>query len=358
MRPFSALYYIRENKGRSFIVIFMFFLTMLIFIAGNYISSLRWFWDRIIEYDRKTVNISALPSDEDFADYASVLETLGNDKDLELIKWSTHGYGGLSWKCTLGFEMGSVSFCAHSVDDMKRLMDHLGIECDMSRAKPGSIFISKSMADNTGHKIGDIIKIGDGEFCLDGIFDDEGFAVFLILFEQDDMRTYVISNSLSDTELRSRVESVCEGKKVKVGVDMGTEIDKQFEPFDVIFMGSLVCLSIVLAVPVNSVLTGQYMKRTYEFGIYRAIGIKRRSVFKKVFCEIMTMDAIAIVSGILFDLLLTFLLNELLYIPDGKYLPYASMLGLEGVILSNLLVLIPSVIFKGRMMLKADVTEF
>ena len=56
--------------------------------------------------------------------------------------------------------------------------------------------------------------------------------------------------------------------------------------------------------------------------------------------------------------LLTFLLNELLYIPKGQYLPYVSWLGLTCFLISNLTVMVPMLIAKGVRMGRADVTEF
>jgi len=100
------------------------------------------------------------------------------------------------------------------------------------------------------------------------------------------------------------------------------------------------------------------MKRTYEFGVYRAIGRSRREVFRKIASEILLQDLIGIVSGLALVLLGTFLLNELVFIPTGKYLPYFSDLGVMGAVLCNLLALLPLIFFKSRAMNRADVTEF
>ena len=56
--------------------------------------------------------------------------------------------------------------------------------------------------------------------------------------------------------------------------------------------------------------------------------------------------------------LATFLLNELYYIPGGRFLPYFSWLGVLCFVISNLTVLLPMILSKGRRMGKADVTEF
>ncbi|MBE5933960.1 MAG: FtsX-like permease family protein, partial [Lachnospiraceae bacterium] len=106
------------------------------------------------------------------------------------------------------------------------------------------------------------------------------------------------------------------------------------------------------------VVTGQYMKRIYEFGVYRALGRSKREVKTKVAAEIIGMNVMACAIGIGISSIFTYLINELLYIPTGRYLLYFSDLGIKGFLLCDLLVVIPLVLSKGRMMCKADVTEF
>ena len=87
-------------------------------------------------------------------------------------------------------------------------------------------------------------------------------------------------------------------------------------------------------------------------------GISKAGIYKKCTAEILMMDVIAVVVGVILILLLSFLMNELLYIPTGKYLPYYSDIGLKGFLVSNLLVVVPTVLLKGRGMSRADITEF
>ena len=135
-------------------------------------------------------------------------------------------------------------------------------------------------------------------------------------------------------------------------------MDRLIGPFKSIFMLASILLSIVLSVIVNSVITGQYIRRTYEFGVYRAIGISRLGIYKKCAAEILSMDMIAILIGGALVLILTFILNEIKFIPEGKYLPYFSSMGLMGFVISNLLVTVPTILLKGHSMSRADVTEF
>ncbi len=363
MKPLSAFNYIRANRGRSALVIFMLFLTIMATIAGNYIASVDWYWAKAIEYDKEAVLISGLSVDEGFADYGSVIEDLEADEDLTILHRSSYGYSGIAWTCTMGFEMGSSSFVFDNADDMKAFFDHVGVECDYSNIHDGSVVMSCALANNKGLELGDIVDYSvdhniTGEYTLDAIIDDDSFIVFYVEHSAKNYRAYVMSDTMSGDELRDHIRSVIGERKVKVERSMEEELMEELSIFYVMFYLGVVLLSLMLAVTVNSVLTGHYIKRTYEFGVLRAIGLTKRNIRNKVFCEIMAMDIIAIVLGAAVVLLVTFLLNELLYLPKGQYLPYISDMGLAGAALSNLTVIVPTIILKGRKMTKADVTEF
>lgn len=56
---------------------------------------------------------------------------------------------------------------------------------------------------------------------------------------------------------------------------------------------------------INSVAIEQYLKRTYEFGIYKALGRSRKGVKLKVAAEVLSMNFIACLILIIFTLLLS-----------------------------------------------------
>lgn len=365
MRPLSALYYIKENKMRSFIVVFMLFLTTFLFLAGNYIHSINYYWDKAGEYSDEIFVVSAITTDEDFKEFAAFYSDLCNDEKLTVMERTSHGYVGLDWICTMGFEMGSVSYVFDTPEDMKTAFDKLGIECDFSDIKDRSVVMSSALAAQHNLKKGDIIdsKIDEdinGEYTLDAIINDNSYILFYVIKSSDEMplRANVMSDELSGNELRDYINSIKGDRKGLISGSSREEIQSQLEPFILIFFAAIILLSGVFSVIVNSVITGHYIKRTYEFGVYRAIGISKAGIYKKCTAEILMMDVIAVVVGVILILLLSFLLNELLYIPTGKYLPYYSDIGLKGFLVSNLLVVVPTVLLKGRGMSRADITEF
>ena len=68
MKPYSALYYVKENKGRSLLIAIMFFLTTLLMLGGNYIRSNYYYWEGIIDFTEKVVEVEASVNDEEFRD--------------------------------------------------------------------------------------------------------------------------------------------------------------------------------------------------------------------------------------------------------------------------------------------------
>ena len=59
IKPFSALYYMKENRGRAVLCIFMMFLATLMFLAGNYIHSELYTFEKEFEYSDKLVLVNA-----------------------------------------------------------------------------------------------------------------------------------------------------------------------------------------------------------------------------------------------------------------------------------------------------------
>jgi ABC-type antimicrobial peptide transport system permease subunit len=203
-------------------------------------------------------------------------------------------------------------------------------------------------------------KALDTTYTIDALIEEDTFTVFY-LYEtkpEDYFRMYVYSDSMEGDALYSYLTNLIGDRQVKLISRMKTEVHNSLVPMHIILIAGGFLLSVILAVTVNSVVNGQYIKRTYEFGVYRALGLSKGTVFRKCASELLFMDMIAIVIGAAVHFLLTFLLNELLYIPKGQYLPYVSWLGLTCFLISNLTVMVPMLIAKGVRMGRADVTEF
>lgn len=363
MKPLSAITYVRENKGRAGIIIFLFFFTTLLYLAGNYVDSVYYYWDRAMEYSDRLCVVSWTSADEDGEDYNTFRKRLESDEKLIVQGKSGRGYRGLPWICTMGFEMGSASMVFNSPEDLKEAFDVFGIKADLSDVTDGSVCLSSALARQYGLKKGDVLDASvsegiEGRYVISAILEDDSYILFYVDYTPNEYRLNVLSRELCGPELRDYVNELRGDLKVQVDQSTRKGVESQFEPFLYVFGAGIVLLSLVLAVIVNSVIAGQYAARTYEFGVYRAIGISKREVYGKCAREILLMDLIAILCGAALSFSFTFLTNELYYLPAGRYLPYGSEIGLYGFVASNLLVVVPTILLKGRSMSKADVTEF
>ncbi len=366
MRPLSPLYYIRENKIRSLIIIFMLFLTTLLFLAGNYIDSVYYYWDPYMDYSDKLFDVSALSTDEDYREFGEFYKDLLEDESLIVMPRSPSGYAGLQWMSTLGFQMGSSSFVFETPEDLKTAFEVFGINADLSEVEDGTVCISKALAAQYGLKKGDVIDSGVregflGSYRIAALLDDESFIVFYVAhseYEGDPVRLNVLGRDISGDELYQHIIEIQGDRKADISIPERKLIDEQFKPFILIFGAGIIFLSIILSVVVNSVITGQYLERRYEFGVFRAIGLTKAEIYRKVALELLVMDYIAYLAGAGMIFLFTLLMNELVYLPKGQYLPYYSDIGLNAFLISNALVMVPTIFLKGRSMSKCDVTEF
>lgn len=277
---------------------------------------------------------------------------------------SARGFSGMQHGTVLNLEMGGWSYIFNSVQDMQKVFDHLGIEGDFSKCKHRSMILSEDFAKDRGIRLGDRLdhsfdKGFDGEYTVDAIIDDGSFCTFYIYEDDDNLgRLYIYSDTMEGRELYDYVKKVAGDRKVQVMEPERSTILPQFHVFYVVFYVIDILIAVVLAVTINSVVTGQYLKRIYEFGIYKAIGRSSKQMKAKVAAEVLFMDLIACLIGFAAIFLFTYLINELVYTPRGLYLLYWSKIGVIGFIICDILIVLPLILSKGRLMSKADVTEF
>lgn len=362
-RPLSAFYYIKENRSRGAVLVVLLFLTTLFYLAGNYIDSVGYYWEKAVDYDDRICLVGALSADEDQRDYKEFIKLLEEDDSLIVMPRSGRGFSGLEWKCTMGFEMGSYSFAFNSPEDMKTAFDRLGIEADLSDTGDRCVVMSSALARQYGLEAGSVLDSSvngsiPGSYRVSALTEDDSYVLFYVHEDTNLTRANIMSDTLSGDELRRYLEEKRGDLRVFIPECLRDTIAAQLDPFFRIFIFTMFVLSVIHATTINAVLAGHFIKRRYEFGIYRAMGMPRKDVFKKVASEICLADLIAVLCGAVFNLLLTFMLNELVYIPAGEYLPYFSTAGLSGFILSNLTVVIPVILIRSSSMCRADVTDF
>lgn len=364
INPFSAFYYMKENKGRTGHCIFMMILATLMILAGNYIHSEMYTFEKEFEYSDKIVVACVQSTDEEYREFAEFKKKVQEDEKLEYVDSTAYGFSGMQHGTVLNLEMGGWSYVFNSVSDMEKVFNHLGIKGDFSDCKHRSMVISEDFAKDKRIKVGDELDHSfdsnlDGTYTVDVIIDDGSFCTFYIYEDDDSLgRLYIYSETMEGEKLYDYVKNLAGDSKVQISESERSSVLPQFYVFYVIFYMIDILIAIVLAVTINSVVTGHYIKRTYEFGVYLALGRSRREIKKKVAAEIMAMNMAACVIGVILILLFTYIMNELVYQPKGLHLLFLSGSGLIGFIICEAFILIPLILSKGIRMSKADVTEF
>lgn len=362
--PFSALYYVKENRGKVAITIIMFFFATLIFLGGNYIASTIDTFEPYTEFTDKLILIGYESSDTDGKDYAEFQELVKADDNLKCLYRTGRGTPSFSHKSVLGITIGNGSLAFNSVQDMEEAFRVLGIQGDLSACKNGSVVMSEMYAKAIGVELGQTLDRSfesalEGSYTVDALVDGDSYVCFYVIEDNDNLsRMYVYSDTMEGNELRDYIQNLMGDRKVHMARDFRLDLAEEMNVFLYLFYLTIVLVGIVLAVTVNSVVSGQYLKRTFEFAVYRAIGKTKGEIRRKIAGEMVVMDLLGMAAGILTSLLFTYLLNELYYRKNGLYLLYCSKLGVIGMVVCNLMILVPIIISKGRRMSKADVTEF
>jgi len=363
MSPFSPVHFIKENKTRCILLMFMLFLGYGVYLGGLYVSNPYDNWKLGLSYCDKHTLIQPASSDEEgvseFEAFVEAVEATGKVKLL----W--HGESsGFGWETIMGFESGRLSFTFRSVEDFKEYCEYLDIECDFTKLKSGSMIMSERFAKNRDLKLGDKVdKNYDrnmyDEYTLDAMTSEAGYTLYFINEEPVDIyAAIVIGNDISGKELYELVYDTQKEHDVWVQDSIRDNIKKEYETFDLIYTFVVMLLSIILAVTINAAFVGMYQRRNFEFAVYRAIGISKKRIVGKIVGELLLMDVIALAIGGAVFFLGLYLFNNMVLYPQGKYLCYYNITALLGLVLCNVTVLVPLMITRCRQMLKADICEY
>lgn len=361
MKPFSAIYFVRENKTRCVLLMFMLFLGFAAYLGGIYVTNPRDNWDIPISYYDKFVQVNSITGDvEDFLLFLQEVEESGRARVVP-----TGSYNAFNWKTIMGFESGQASLTFCSVEDFQVYCEYMGIACNFDNLKTGSMIMSDRFAKNAGLALGDSVDKDYNEnifreFTLDAITDEKGYFLYFITDEEDVTLNALLlgKDGAQGGELYVLADRLKEGHDIYIHNGLAQNIDDQFETFNMIYMFIIVLVAVIMAVTVNAAFVGMYQRRNLEFAVYRAIGIPGKQIVGKIVKELLCMDAFVLVVGGAVFFLGLYLFNNLVLYPVGKYLRYFHPAAVFGFVLCNLAVLLPLMVTRSRQMLRADICEY
>lgn len=363
MKPFSPLYFIKENKSRCILLMFMIFLGWGVYLGGLYASNPYDNWKLpIAMYDEMALISPSDTEEENDLEYNLFCEMLRDNDNVTVLPLGQEG--GFNWKTIMGFESGYFSFTFSNVEDFKIFCHYMNIDCDYSNLKNGSMIMSQRFANNQKLNIGDMIDKDFAEnildaYTLDALTNEDGYTLYFINDKPEDFpSSLVFGNGITGNELYELIYNTQKEHQVFVHDTLKSRLKEQFETFNMIYYFIILFLSLILAVTINAAFVGMYQRRNFEFAVYRAIGIPKWQIVGKLVGELLWMDFISLVIGGGIFFLGLYLFNNLMLYPAGLYLRYFHPTALFGLVLCNVTILLPLIATRCRQILKADICEY
>lgn len=367
MRPFSAFYFVTKNKWRAASLIFMFVLTFAIYITGLYISNVERMFDYSIHKLDRAALLRPLPTDEKYESFYDAIAELETNEKVTLLQQGV--ISSIYTTSIMNFNNGFLQYSFRSAEDFLTYCDFAGIafaeKSDERELGNGSVIMSTLQAKNRGLAVGDTLvpvnseEYLDQEYVLDAVTDEAGYHIYYISDSQN-AAYMLLATGMDQEEFRGLVEELNAGGRLSAwSYDYFNDmITKQIAGFHSIYYLLILLLAVVMAITVNAAFAGLYQHRQSEFALYKAIGISRWRLRFKIVGEIVLLDLTGIVIGAAIVMLGIYLFNHLYLMEHGFLLFYYNRMALYGMVVSNVIILVPVTLSQGHWLLKADICDY
>lgn len=362
MKPFSPVYFIKENKMRCGLLILMFVLTYISYLGGLYVTNITTMYDYNIDARRNYSIITPAETDDEYKDFEAAKKKLMKDDRVTVLTEGVVSY--IQTKSIMGFYNDYTQLAFQTVEDFKTFCKATGIQCDFTNLKVGSVITSRLYADNRGMKIGDKLEEKEnesvyGNYTLDAVTDEEGYFIYYIGGEGN-LNLILLRDGMSEEEFIAYQDELDEefNIQIKNRSYLKERIYRQMKGMNFIYIFIVILVAMVMAVTINAAFVGMYQHRQPEFAIYKAIGISRGRIIRKVAFELLLIDGLGIIAGGVILFLGLYLFNHLYLISHGWKLFYYHPISLLSMIICNVMVLVPLVLTRCRRLLKADICEY
>lgn len=365
INPFSSLYFIKENKKRCVPLIFMIVLSYAAYLGGLYATNPQDNFQYGVELLKNHATVCMTYSDKEGKDFNAVITDADKNEKLKLLPLGVSNC--LYFNSIMGFEMDPRQYTFSSAEDFSYFCKKENIEGNFSDLKAKEFVMSRQFANNLGLNIGDTIDAEyemasfiNGTFTLAKIIDVNGYAAFYI--DENEYQNYymIVNDEMSENDFIAYTNHLNEKYDISLqNYELFKQrLNSQFSTMNVIYFAIVFILAFVLAITINAAFVGVYQRRTFEFAVYRGIGFSKRAICKKIILEILFIDAMGLfIGGVIFFIAL-YLCNNLWLYPIGKYFCYYHPVALLGLLLCNVIVVVPLIYFQTKRLIKADICEF
>lgn len=374
MRPFSSMMYLLRNIKRSTAIMLVLSLVTVCFLAGMYINSP--LYTALIELERpnaylmvksKSGNNDLLDKYYEFVDHADDYKNSEIDTIINVYE------SGFEYTSSMTFNMQSISIFFESNDDLQLYRTRTDAYPEDFELKEGEAVVSEMLAKNWGVKVGDVLDEDFDNLWISGaplkiahISKGEGIFFYAVdpNYSNNSTLMYLRSEGVSDEEASRAINeltSKIRNDHPEVSFIQREEYSREFKDslsFMVFILYFIVALvSLVIAITINALFAAAYDKRKYEFSVYKALGFSNLKIFGKVAGEVLIINAAALVVGGICCSIALMMLQSVLE-PKGMGFVRFSPEGMLAMIISDLLVVIPVILFNWKRVRKYDVTVF
>lgn len=364
MKPLSAMYYIKQNKMRCSLMIFILVLTYVVYIIGLYVTNIQSTFEYSKQRLDKFAEIQPAGTLADMDKFQQAkLRCMENDK-LLVIEQANNSVLYVS-SAMGGLKNGYPMYAFKSPEDFKSYCEYMDIKCDFDKLKDGSAVMSEMFAANRGIETGDEVEAVDeevlyGNYTLDAVTDEMGYSFYTIGGEDSNISYLVLPLEMDLEEFEMFLKELEKeyGVEAVNGETLKEVIYSQLSGINSIYFFIVIFMAIVMAATINAVFVGMYQKREPEFAVYQAIGIGRKRIRRKLIGEILVMDFIGLIIGGIVCFTGLYLLNTLYLMPRGKTLFYYNRISLLCMLVCNVVVVAPLIITRSRQMMRTDICKY
>lgn len=380
MKPFSAIFYLTKNRLRSVSLILMITATTLCYMGGIYVYSMEYHYNREIrpyrDYAMMYQNYGCTQNDWDFM--VDRLQSLPSVSSLIPVNSSPR----IRYTNEISFRISQGVIVFTSTKDLTTMNQITQLVPDSNDLpQDGEIILSEGLAKNANIKVGDILTSGGTLFYFDTplkvkyiypSLDYSAYAVdstaipysLMILRKGDIEKTSEQDMHLAEKTSRQQFADDLETLDHTNVVELTTyenqyaDLQNQMPIYNLIFYSVVILVSIVLAITINATLIEAYGKRKSEFSIYLAIGIPRKKLVFKIIKEITLINLLGLTTGMLLNVIILFVINQLVFYPRGLGLPYFAWNAAIATVLCDLFAIMPSTLLRIRNIKQYDITKY
>lgn len=337
IKPLSAINYYLHNGNKFKLIYSAIILSVsLLYIVQMFITS-----STDINYR------TYVQPQKYFSSITAKSKVISNDFIDSVLSYSNHYEKVIPWvfhytniDTTINGAFGSKVFTVKQ-EDMKLMMSKMHLSLIKGRLpEPGTneILLHQLVADNKGLGIGDKIgsnlqksEILQGEKVIVGLLEGDSIVSFdsleywmkenNILHDDYSLGMIILHDKDTSSVIESFLNSLdASGLEVRTYNSVTQQYKKDLRGINIIL--SLVGIIVIAIVTICTSFINYIfsLSRRREFGILNAIGYSCQNIVNRLFGEIILLNLVGYVSGILLSLLVGSLINYYLFFPKGQYL--------------------------------------